>query len=488
MGARYCRCGTRLARDHTGELCSPCEKRLAALRTEPPRLSPEFWETEQFRDAFAAQHIGQVSRAFRKHPRHVALYGKGGMPQGNVAGWINLTQAQISRIENGAPVRHLDNLAHWATTLRIPEHLLWFTLPGDRAHVAEPLPAQAAAVPMELSFAVEPSRPPLIFSAAFPGGHTDASAMQAFRATDRQVGGGHLYATVVNYLHSEVAPRLFGTDQGSDGQLLYNGAAALTEMAGWMAHDAGRDGSARQHLDRALDLVRVGGDCQLGAHILASMSHLAHHVDQPEGAIRLAQRGRQALQRGGLSHPELEARLLAMQARGFAALRKPRECTQLLVQAETTLAISHAEEPSPWVSGFDEGALASESARCMRQLGDLSEAQRQAERIIALRPSDRTRSRAFGQLILVTVLVSQGKPAEACGIAQQVLDATQSLGSYLVIQQLLDLKQLFEPHRASKVVADFLVCLGEALRERTWLYQWLTKDRRNNITGLGEGT
>jgi tetratricopeptide (TPR) repeat protein len=46
-----------------------------------------------------------------------------------LGGWLGLTQAQISRIENGPPVRHLDSLTHWARTLRIPEHLLWFKLP-----------------------------------------------------------------------------------------------------------------------------------------------------------------------------------------------------------------------------------------------------------------------------------------------------------------------------------------------------------------------
>jgi hypothetical protein len=48
------------------------------------------------------------------------------------------------------------------------------------------------------------------------------------------------------------------------------------------------DLSAQQHFGRALDLVKVGGDRQFGAHILASMSHLAHHLDQPEEAIQLA--------------------------------------------------------------------------------------------------------------------------------------------------------------------------------------------------------
>ncbi|MGH8604435.1 MAG: hypothetical protein ACREXR_17140, partial [Gammaproteobacteria bacterium] len=128
------------------------------------------------------------------------------------------------------------------------------------------------------------------------------------------------------------------------------------------------------------------------------------------------------------------------------------------------------------VSHFDEGSLASETARCMQQLEKSAHAQRHAERIIELRPADRTRSRAFGQLILIMALIDQDEPEQACAIAQEVLDSTQSLGSYLVIQQLRDIQLLLEPYSANMVVRDFLECLAEALRQRIWLYQWLTKD------------
>jgi transcriptional regulator with XRE-family HTH domain len=47
-----------------------------------------------------------------------------------VAGWLGMTQAQVSRIENGPPIRNLDTLVFWAMTLRIPERHLWFDLPG----------------------------------------------------------------------------------------------------------------------------------------------------------------------------------------------------------------------------------------------------------------------------------------------------------------------------------------------------------------------
>jgi ATP/maltotriose-dependent transcriptional regulator MalT len=175
-----------------------------------------------------------------------------------------------------------------------------------------------------------------------------------------------------------------------------------------------------------------------------------------------------------------------MQARGFAALRRVEECSALLREAEQALTATPDEERSQWVSHFDEASFASEAARCFRELGDHREAQRQAERIIQLRPGDRTRSRAFGQLLLVTVLIARGKPDVACAVAQEVLDATQQLGSYLVIEQLLDLKQLLEPHRGNRVVGDFLACLEEALRERLWLYQWLNRGGHSQATGVRE--
>lgn len=297
-----------------------------------------------------------------------------------------------------------------------------------------------------------------------------ASAVKSFRAADRQVGGGHLYATVVKYLQTEVAPHMFGVDHGGDGRLVFTAAAALTEMAGWMAHDAGRDQAAERHFARAFDLVKLGRDRQLAVHIMASQSHLANHRGKPVDAIQYARRGREALAHGpGLA--ELEARLLAMQARGAAALRRSNECAQLLTKAEQVLEAQPAEKRSLWVSHFDEGSLANETARCLRQLGDLAQAERQAKRVIELRPEDRTRSRAFGQLILVTVLITQGRPDEACAIAQEVLDSTQQLSSYLVIQQLLDLKRLLEPYQGTRVVADFLSRLDVALRERVRLYQ-----------------
>lgn len=301
-----------------------------------------------------------------------------------------------------------------------------------------------------------------------PGSEVYASAIRSFRTADQQVGGGHLYATVVRYLHRDVAPELFRASPGEDSRGVFTAAAALTEMAGWMAHDAGRDEAARQHFVRSADLAQVGADRQLTAHILGSMSHLANYLAQPDEAVGLAQRGRNWLS-GGPRHPELEALLLALEARGRGTLAQGRACAQLLHQAETALTAAPDEPRSPWISRFDEAALANETARSLCQLGDLRTAGGQAERIIALRPRERTRSRAFGQLILVTVLLARGKLEEACQVAHEVLAATGHLGSYPIVRQLLSLQQRLTPHRSNAAASALLGSLEEALRERRWL-------------------
>lgn len=473
--ARYCRaCGARLARDNRSTRCTPCQKRRRDLRVSPPDLPPSFWHTDLMRDALNTWHFGKVIQAYRRHPFH----GDRPLTQELVAGWFGLTQAQLSRIESGPAVTDLAKLTAWARILRIPAHLLWFKLPGDQtngvAHTPDvPSYELPASVPALVTTA------PVVVGTSSDGAADAAAAMQSFRSADLHVGGGHLYPSVVNYLQTSLAPRLFDDVRGA-GAVLFTAAAALTEMAGWMAHDAGRDGAATHHFDRALDLVRVGGDHQLSAHVLASKSHLARHLRQPTEAIRLAKQGQDVLH-GASSYPELQARLLAMEARGHAALKDTSACTTALRQAEQTLDKATTEVSSPWVSGFDHGSLASEAARCFRQLGQLDQARSQAERILTLRPAERARSRAFGQLILVTVLIAQGRPDEACGIAAEVLDATQSLGSFLVIQQLQDLRRLLQPYRRAAVVSAFLAKLDEALAERLWLYRWLAQGNTGSM-------
>lgn len=129
---RRCPCGTRLARDNPDELCAACQRgSKGGQLLGPPEVSDEFWEHPIMRDALARRHIGCAIRAFREHP----LHGRNTISQGTVASWIGITQAQVSRIENGRPIVDLDRLTDWAILLRIPEEYLWFSLPEEERKV-----------------------------------------------------------------------------------------------------------------------------------------------------------------------------------------------------------------------------------------------------------------------------------------------------------------------------------------------------------------
>jgi transcriptional regulator with XRE-family HTH domain len=62
---------------------------------------------------------------------------------------MGITQAQLSRIETGSPLVHLDRLVQWARVLQIPAERLWFAMPRDatESHEAERRCALASAAP-----------------------------------------------------------------------------------------------------------------------------------------------------------------------------------------------------------------------------------------------------------------------------------------------------------------------------------------------------
>jgi transcriptional regulator with XRE-family HTH domain len=137
----YCRCGTRLADDNTGRQCARCQRESRDKLIVPPEVPPEFWQTAQFAEAFAAQHMGRVARAYRTHPYHYAVYGPHGISQTLLGQWLGLSQAQVSRFETGLPLQYLDTLRRWAQVMRIPAELLWFRMPEDTTPLVAPEPA-----------------------------------------------------------------------------------------------------------------------------------------------------------------------------------------------------------------------------------------------------------------------------------------------------------------------------------------------------------
>ncbi|MFJ9188298.1 MULTISPECIES: XRE family transcriptional regulator [Streptomyces] len=301
-------------------------------------------------------------------------------------------------------------------------------------------------------------------SAQVPPDGDDLAAMEAFRTADRQTGGGRLYQAVVRHLSDHVAPRLVDADSGPQ---IFAAAAALTEMAGWMAHDSGQDALAARHFTRALPLARTSGDLPLAAHVAASSSHLALQAGEASQAAHWAMTGLDLAGRGPRI-PALVARLHTMHARALAAASQHTPASHALEQAHRAVSDS-ADTDHPWLSPFDHAALASESALIMRDLERHDQALSHAENAVRLREDGRARSLALGRITLADVHIRRSDLDAAISVGNDLLSTSPTLGSVRVVRQLDDLRKLLEPHKGYRPVRDYLARFGEARRARMLL-------------------
>ncbi|WEB40626.1 XRE family transcriptional regulator [Streptomyces yunnanensis] len=367
-----------------------------------------------------------------------------GVSTRRIAAAADITQGRLYDYMNGkSRVEKLSLFEQIADAFRIPGHLL-----GLARRSWEPAPATA-----EHQRADSP-----------PPDGDDLVAMEHFRTADRQTGGGRLYGAVVRHLSDRVAPRLVDTDSGPQ---VFAVAAALTEMAGWMAHDSGHDDRAARHFARALPLARVSGNLPLAANVAASSSHLALQAGDAARAAAWARTGLD-LATQGPRVPALTARLHTMQARALATAAQRIPAAHALDAAQRDLEEA-ADTDHPWLSPFDTAALASESALILRDLDQLDDALTYAEQAVALRESGRERSLALSRITLADIHVRRCDVDAAVSVGHDLLSTSPTLGSIRVVQQLDELRRLLEPHRAYGPVREYLVRFDDARRARMLL-------------------
>ncbi|TQM02837.1 hypothetical protein FB558_7480 [Pseudonocardia kunmingensis] len=269
-------------------------------------------------------------------------------------------------------------------------------------------------------------------------------------------GGGGLYSSVATYLQSEVARSLFAPR--SDVRV-FAAAASLTEIAGWMAHDSGRDVDARSHFVGAYRLALAAGSAALAANMCASMSHLADQLGCAQDALRIADAGLERVgQAGGVAR--VEARLHAMRAKAFAQGADRDACLDELAHAERALGGTDDDEHAGWAAHFDGGSLAAEAATALHRLGDLAEAQRQARRVLDLRRGDRVRALAFGRLTLASILLDAGHMDEAAALGQLVAETAPTLSSARVRSGLGELALSIRAHPRTAGTTAFLAAMA----------------------------
>lgn len=417
---RYCRCGTYLAADNIGRQCAQCERISRDKLIAPPHVPAEFWQTQQFRDAFDAQHIGRVSRAYRTHPHHHAVYGSNGISQTLLGQWLGLHQPQISRIETGPPIRNLDTLAYWVKVLRIPPRLLWFRLPADKPVTEE---TTSADPPLELPFTQVlltstneqtdeqlsadggrgvPSDPMRrrtlvtwgLTTTAIAGrgvgslgqvGTAEVIQLQGstarLHALDQRHGGETLWKAAAAGVREAYLKLEHATYSSSVGQQLLKATARLQLCAGWLAFDAGRHDVAQTSYTDALMLARQAGDSETEIRAFSLLALRSNILGRPREARRLAITASQIKAPTGGS-PLLTAIPPLRQAVASSLMSEMCESDQAITEARRALERDHDGPIEQWCAFLNSMKIDAVEATCALEANRPSRAAALLERAI----------------------------------------------------------------------------------------------------------
>lgn len=437
---RHCRCSARLARDNPDTLCASCRKKARDETLGAPQVPSEFWDTDQIQEAFATWHMGRVCSAYRHHPFH----GSRPLSQELVAGWLGITQAQLSRIETGPPIRDLDKLIHWAHTLRIPVQHLWFDLPESRRNggrVTTPTGNASALSHLRELLPDKMTAPTTDDLVVVRDGTTDElEALELARRVEASdVSGPTLerLALAVNNLccrYASTPPtRLLSSVRAYrryithllDAQATLNQKRKLLVTGGWLSliaaviyEDLGQRRAAVTSRETAHQLGMHTEHNELMAWSFEVQAWQALLDGYYFDAIESVQTGQRLIS----ADSSAAAQLTAQEARAWARLKRKPETYATLRRAQAVVARLPMPQQPDHHFVFDPRKLTSYTATTLAWLRDAKHAEEYCREVIRDYDEDhKPRRLATARIDLALVVTQQDRPEEACHLGHRAL-------------------------------------------------------------------
>jgi transcriptional regulator with XRE-family HTH domain len=487
--SRYCSCGTRLARDNPGSMCATCQDRMRDLVMHPPEVPAEFWTTDQIRDALDSWHMGRVISAYRSHPFHGRV-----LRQEIVAGWMGITQAQLSRIENGSAVQDLQKLRHWASLLGIPGELLWFKLSRRQGEDA----ADSVGVAPDTSVAClgrveidDMNRRELLrligvagASLATPlpslAGLDEACATEGLLAASMEQHGvlnaqlWQLYDTAqvkmsvlplvrnqLDALTSKVQQARTLAARRQLSELL----ADLLQLAGEISFDTNHYTEAAHCYTLAATASKEAGNRDMWACSLIRHSFIPLYDRQFGTALPMLQAATQ-LTRGGDSQLPTRQWASTVTAQAHAGLGDLASCQKALDDAETVHDLPAPTHTTGWLR-FTGSRLSEERGTCLVELHQYEQAEASLTDALQRGPSGRRTGSINTDLAVVGARLRDTDRVTT--YAEQALAAARRTKSGYVVKKLAALKPHLGPllgNRAVRQLNDDITHLSTPPRSR----------------------
>lgn len=391
--------------------------------------------------------MGRVIRAYRRHPYH----GRRALAQETVAGWLSLTQAQLSRIENGLPVAHLVRLVQCAIVLRIPEQYLWFALPsGQFDSPVLPTSGRRSSGSAEddllegldgLAQATERIR-------WLRASNVDEETIlrldgliERYAETYEEAGAGSLYRVVLRQREA-VDELLRGHHSAAQRAKLFLLAGKLSVILAHLAFDLGRESLAETYCVEAWTLAELAGDRDLLAYVRGTQSFVAYYRQEYREALLLAHDGA----RYAGDRPAA-VRVAVQEARAQARLGDPSGVDQAVERAFVLRRdLDEPDTPTPFLSfaPYDTSRIAGNAATAYLSLGQADKVRHYtAVALPVLKANNARAGQALTTLDAAASFLLDGsaEPEHAAAMASEAIQTGGGLPSAVIARRASEFLQ-----------------------------------------------
>lgn len=245
-------------------------------------------------------------------------------------------------------------------------------------------------------------------------------ARERYQEMYRLVGGIPVRGRISAFLSQQVAPILLhGSYSDAVGRKLFQAAGSLAALAGVCAYDASRQALAQRYFLQALRMAKASGDRSLGGYVVALMSNQAMSMRQYERVVQYVNTALHGTS-GDLS-PALKADLYTMKSRAFARLGDRASCHAHMAQAENLAGRIRWDDEPDETSYVQVGLVETQLSEALRQLGDLTAAERYAAESVRTASLAHMRGQVHRYAGLAIIQIQQSRVDEALPAAWEML-------------------------------------------------------------------
>lgn len=230
----------------------------------------------------------------------------------------------------------------------------------------------------------------------------------------------------------------------------------LSQLAGWLALDDGRQGAARRYLNTAVYVAHEADEPALAASALGYMSLQDTYRARTKSALSLAETACE-ISNGSVT-PLVKTMLSTRLARAHAASGNKKASLRAIDIATSSFATSSPRPEPLWVSYVDEIEVAAQAGACyleLRMAKPAEQALRRALHLIETTAPHRVRDSVHYMSRLAKCHLLEYDVERACATAAAAMNRAAVIGSARVAARLREFRDALEPFAGNPAARDF---------------------------------